>query len=348
MVNAFIVNAENTKKISSKGQFFDLSNLASFQKLTTSAKEQSVIDDIVYTIPLGMTVYIMAVNQSLLERYGLNVPQNYDEFLHCCKVLREDGITPISINRWHAMAVPVMARGLYPIYQAENKKELIQGLNSGEIKIGDYMIDGFRMFEIFLKEGYYGENLVMEEVDMIRANTQDKEDFLNGKTAFRFFATNNLDDIILENEDKCVFVGIPMLPDGVITLPSISTRLCVNANSTYLDETIAFVNFMAEKRIEVIKQKAMNDLSPFHSTMADTKNSGNQTVIDLMEAGHQIPIEDMNVHFGYWDNTRALCLAMVGGMTAEEAAAEFNRIQMEELQSYTDMKRGEKSEGLFQ
>lgn len=266
-VDAFIVNAETVKNIARKGQFYDLSALDKFQSLTASAKEQAVVDGTAYTIPLKMAVYVMDVNVSLLERNGLEVPENYDEFMHCCQVLKERGITPIAINRWWAMAVPVMARGLYPVYQAENREELIAGLNSGDLKIGDYMIDGFRMFEEFLDKGYYGGSLVMEEVDAIKANTQDREEFLT--------------------------------------------------------------------------RDASGSLSPFHSTATPKMEEPWQRNIQKMiDAGHQIPLEDMNLHFGYWDNTRKLCLAMVGGMSAEEAAEQYNRIQTEELRAYRDSSQG--------
>lgn len=340
-VDAFIVNAETVKNIARKGQFYDLSALDKFQSLTASAKEQAVVDGTAYTIPLKMAVYVMDVNVSLLERNGLEVPENYDEFMHCCQVLKERGITPIAINRWWAMAVPVMARGLYPVYQAENREELIAGLNSGDLKIGDYMIDGFRMFEEFLDKGYYGGNLVMEEVDAIKANTQDREDFYNAKAAFRFCYIEGLNASEPENGDECMFVPIPLLPDGGITLPSISTRLCINASSTNLEETVDFVEYLVSQREEFLTRDASGSLSPFHSTATPKMEEPWQRNIQKMiDAGHQIPLEDMNLHFGYWDNTRKLCLAMVGGMSAEEAAEQYNRIQTEELRAYRDSSQG--------
>lgn len=336
-VDIFTVNAESVKSIAKKGQFYDLSSLETFGMLSENAKEQALIGGKAYTIPLDMAVYVMDVNVSLLERHGLEVPRNYDEFLHCCKVLKEQGVTPISLNRWYAMTVPVMVRSLYPIYQSENREELIAGLNSGEIKIGDYMIEGLRMFEMFLNEGYFGDNLVMEEVDALKANTKDEEDFINGRTAFRFFPVTDLVATEMENGDTSILAGIPFLPDGSITMPSISTRLCVNANSRFLKEAVAFVDEIASQRVEVIRQKNTNQLSPFRQTeKTDADSIWEHSLLNLMESGHQIPIEDMNVHFGYWDNTRALCLKMIGGMSAQEAADEFNRIQLEELRAYAE------------
>ncbi|WP_269477546.1 ABC transporter substrate-binding protein [Hominibacterium faecale] len=99
-VDIFVVNAENVKDIAQKGQFYDLSGLKSFHELTKSAKEQAMVGDIAYSIPLKMAVYVMDVNVSLLKQYDLEVPENYEDFLHCCQVLKKQNITPISLNRW--------------------------------------------------------------------------------------------------------------------------------------------------------------------------------------------------------------------------------------------------------
>lgn len=169
---------------------------------------------------------------------------------------------------WWSMAIPVMARSLYPIYQAENRAELMEGLNSREVKIGDYMIEDFKMFEEFLEKGCYGDNLVMEEA-------------------------------------------------------------------------VGFVDYLVSQREELLAQDTSGSLSPFHSTAAPETNAAwKQSILDLMEAGHQIPLEDMNLHFGYWNNTRKLCLAMVDGMSAEDAAEEYNRIQMAELRTYAEKTEG--------
>lgn len=339
-VDVFVVNAENVKDIDRKGQFYDLSGLDAFQALTESAREQAVVDGTTYCIPLKMAIYILEVNVSMLERHGLEVPENYEEFLNCCRVLKEAGVTPIALNRWWAMAVPVMARSLYPIYRSESREELIEGLNSGTLNIGDYMLVGFRMFEEFLDKGYYGEDLNVEEVDAIKANTQDKEDFLNARVAFRFRPIEDLNATVMENGDVCMPVGIPMLPDGAITLPSISVRLSANKGSSHLQETLDFVDYLASRRVELLAEDKAGSLSPFLSGVSpEMEEPWQQSVLEMLDAGGQIPLEDMNLHFSIWDNTRKLCLSMVGGMSAEEAAEEYNRMQAEELRAYAEADR---------
>ncbi|WP_243009119.1 extracellular solute-binding protein [Clostridium sp. AM58-1XD] len=190
-----MVNADWVKQLNSKGYFYDLSEQPVFQRLNAAARQQAVVDGTVYCIPTNMTAYGLYVNVGLLRQYGLKPPQNADEFLHCCQVLKENGITPVSINRWYAMTTIAMARGLYPVYQAENTEEIIAGLNDGSIKISDYMLEGFRFFNELIEKGYYGDGLTAEEVDTVKANTSDWEAFRTEKTAFAVFPSGKEADI---------------------------------------------------------------------------------------------------------------------------------------------------------
>ena len=80
--------------------------------------------------------------------------EDAEEFLYCCQVLRENGITPIGINRWYAMTVFAMARGSTPFYQAENTDEIIPwGSTTAASKISEYMLEGFRFFKELVDQG---------------------------------------------------------------------------------------------------------------------------------------------------------------------------------------------------
>lgn len=46
-------------------------------------------------IPIGQNLYGLVVNESLLEKEGLSVPQNYEEFINALTVLKSKGYTPI-------------------------------------------------------------------------------------------------------------------------------------------------------------------------------------------------------------------------------------------------------------
>lgn len=327
----FVVNADSVKQLESKGYFYDLSDQSVFTKLNDAARQQAVINGTAYCVPTKMTAYGLYVNVGLLRQYGLETPQNADEFLHCCQVLKENGITPLSINRWYAMTTFAMARGLYPVYQSENTDEILTGLNDGSIKISEYMLEGFRFFAELVEQGYYGEGLTVEAVDSIKANTSDWEDFKTGKTAFVVFPSGKESDIEEQVPDmEYIQQGFPVMPDGTVSLPSISSRLCVNAKGEHVDEALTVLDYLTTSRVKDNQKGKSGLLTVFKQEDAAVEPEIQALYEDAVSPG-QIPIEDMSLCFDYWGTTRTLCLDIIGGATPEEAAAEYDRIQAEKV-----------------
>lgn len=332
--DVFEVNADMVKTLHSRGYFYDLSGIPAFSMLNDAAKAQSMIGGVAYAVPLNMTAYGMCVNTDLLAQFGLKPPENYDEWMHCCKVLKENGVTPFSLNRWYALTVPVMARGLYPIYQSEEKEEIIKGLNSGEVKIGDYMLPGFEMFEEFIKNGYYGDVPDGAAANAIKAGTSDFQDFAEGKTAFLFWAATTKGPIAQLNPDMdYILQGIPALPDGTVSLPSVASRICVNADGAHIDEAVEFVTYITSEKVKRILNGGEVALPTLKDADFKLPNEKMRKLYETAMLPGQIPIEDMELNFTYWDTTRELCIAMFDGMTAKEAAEEYNRIQMEQIRT---------------
>ena len=328
-VDLFVVNADTVKELNAKGYFYDLSESPTFQELNDSARQQAIVNGTAYCLPTKMTAYGMYVNVGLLREYGLEPPQNADDFLHCCAVLRENDVIPIGINRWYAMTVFTMARGLYPIYQAENTDEIIAGLNDGSIKISEYMLEGFRFFKELVDKGYYGDGLTAEYVDGIKANTNDWEDFRDGKTAFVIFPAGKEGDIEKDTPNmEYIMQGIPALPDDTISLPAISTRICVNSRGQHVAESLEVLEYLTAHKKEQLNRGTRGIMLVFQNEEFDF-NPKLQALYDDTCSPGQIPIEDMTLCFDYWGTTRTLCLEIIGGATPEEVAAEYDRIQME-------------------
>lgn len=326
----FIVNADNVKTFHEKGYFYDLSGLSSYQKLNAAAKQEATVGDTVYTIPTIMTAYGMYVNVGLLKEHGLVPPKNIEEFLNCCEVLKAAGITPISINRWYGMTTFTMSRGLYPIYQSEQKEEILAGLNDGSIKISEYMLEGFRFFEELVKKGYYGDNLTKEHVDSVKAGTSDWDDFVTGKTAFVVFPSGK-EELMEQDAPEMEFIqqGFPTLPDDTISLPTISARLCVYSGGEHIEEALEALEFLTAHRTGEYAKAEGGFLTVVQDEKVAHIDERIQPLYDDAVSPGQIPIEDMSLCFDYWGTVRLLCLEIIDGMSPEEAAQEYDRIQME-------------------
>lgn len=332
----FAINADSVKSFAASGYLCDLADLPACSRLYPAAREQAEIDGLVYTIPLTMAAYGMYVNTDLLEKYGLAPPDDYPSWMHCCQVLKENGVTPFAVNRWYAMTVPVMARGLYKLYQSDRCGELAEGLNDGSIPIGDYMLEGFQMFETFLEQGYYGDDLTREGVDSIPACTTDLQAFQEQTVAFAFFSTGVEKYFDDEGEGMPYQArGVPALPDGAVCLPSIADRLCVNANSNHLKEALEVAEYMSDATAAELLTDGGGALPSREGQEGMPMGAEHmQKLLPLVNREGQIPIEDMNLHFTYWDTTRTLCLEMIDGLSAEEAAEKYNAIQLEQIGRY--------------
>lgn len=332
----FIVNADMVKPLYHKGYFYNLSTMPAFEELNDATKEQALIGEFAYCLPVNMTAYCMFVNQDVLNQYGLRQPENLEEFRTCCRTIKKAGGVPISLNRWYALTVPAMANGLYKLYGADNVEEIRLGLNRGDIAIGNYMLEGFQVMEEFIREGWYGDGLNAAAVDEIRATVQDVPDFASGKTAFYFGHLNAMDMIEKAHPNaNYALQGVP-IPGGTVILPAVETRLCVNAHSAYLEEALDFLNYAASGQYEKAAGDGTGYLPVYEEPEYTLSAERIRPVYELYLTGGKVPIEDMRLHFNYWDTIREICLTMFDGATAEEAAEAYTNRQMEQIPLYRD------------
>jgi len=52
----------------------------------------------VYAVPMYKSTNIMIYNRVIFKKYGVDIPQNYDEFLEVCSVLKGYGVTPLALG----------------------------------------------------------------------------------------------------------------------------------------------------------------------------------------------------------------------------------------------------------
>ena len=330
----FIVNEDSVKTLAHNGHFYDLSSLEAFEKLNDSAREEAVIGDTVYCIPMNMTAYALFVNMDVLAGYGLEAPDNLEEFKSCCTEIKALGGTPISLSRWHATAVPTIAGGLYKLYGAPDFQNQLELLNSGEALIGDYMVEGFKAFQTAVENGWYGDGVDGDIADALRAGEQDISDFVSGRTAFYFGPLEYIPLVEEANPQPDYHVqGIPV-PGGTALLTTAVSRLCVNPHSENLDEAMEFVSYLSSEYYKESMKNGTIILPVYKSSDFTLSNEKMRPAYETYESGIRIPAEDMHLKFGSWDVVRELCLEMFTGLTAEEAAEEYNKIQLEQISGY--------------
>ena len=101
----------------------------------------------------------------------------------------------------------------------------------------------------------------------------------------------------------------------------------------HLDAAIAIVEALGQTET----------LDSFAASLGKISSSQNATAPDIPQSdsiiacvagGGQIPNQDFRLHFNVWDTVRDLSQQVCRGMSAEEAAAEYDSRQQQEIAVY--------------
>ncbi len=121
----------------------------------TALKYQEFTDGSMYTLPLEYHVEMTWYNKEIFNQYGLTPPQTMDEWINVCKTLKDNGITPISVDgvdRWpvqrYLAMIPFRETGndfIINLRDGNEKMSSQTGKEAAEFmqEIGQYFNDGF-------------------------------------------------------------------------------------------------------------------------------------------------------------------------------------------------------------
>lgn len=174
--------------------------------LPISLAYQEFTNGDLYTLPMELNAEMIWYNTEIFEDCGIEkTPSSLNEWLEDCKIIKDAGYTPISvdgIDRW-----PVL-RYLAMVPYAESKNDYAIKLANGEVSMGDQIgLDGLKFYtEIgqYFQEGFAA-------TDYGTAQSM----FLNGESAMYYigtweFATMN----DLYNEGKIDYFFMPSVVEG--------------------------------------------------------------------------------------------------------------------------------------
>lgn len=143
-------------------------------------------DNSLYSIPFEMSIEMIWYNVDMFEDCGLTAPETFNDFINCCKVLKENGYTPISItgvDSWCLMRY----LGNVPFRRTGN--DYVKGLADGTNKMSDEV--GMQALEFIAEVGqYFQEGFV--SCDYSTAQNM----FLEGKTAIYEMGSWELNNFI--------------------------------------------------------------------------------------------------------------------------------------------------------
>lgn len=327
----YVITAEDVLEIDRRGYIYDLSDLPCINNLSEDALKQSTCNGKVFSVPLSYTSFGLIWNVDMLRRYGLEVPENSEEFWNVCETLKQNGILPYGSNRDFGISVPAMCAGLGPLYQDPQSEELVKALAGGETPVSTYMKDGFQFLQTMIENEYL-------DVERTLATLPDTEEEIS------FFA-----------EEKCAFISsicrrkafsheypfevemtaLPVLTDGAVCVVGADQRLAVNPKSEYLNESLMIVeNLCTVETLNGFAER-LGKVSSAQGNKAATLPQADRLVACL-SASRQVPNQDFSLHFNTWNTIKELCVKLCEGTSVEEVCREYDELQIQEIALYGD------------
>ena len=162
----------------------------------------------------------------------------------------------------------------------------------------------------------------------------DIPDFTDGKTAFYFGPLEYMQwaeelNPMLDYQVQ----GVPTA-EGLVSLVTAESRLCVNANSKNKHEALDFVAYLTQRIYQDSITNGDTLLQVYDSFEYNIKNERMRPLYETYVNGVRIPIEDPQMKITYWDTVQELCIKIFDDMTADEAAAAYDKIQMEQIKTH--------------
>jgi raffinose/stachyose/melibiose transport system substrate-binding protein len=122
------------------GVYVDLTKEPFLKNLTPSVLEATAYKDKQYVVPTGVSYYTgVYYNKAIFEKYNLEIPTTWNEFVTLCNTLTDNGVSPLGIggkDGWPAgLTMIAAAQGLYPT--TDDKDALQKGLYEGSVKLTD-------------------------------------------------------------------------------------------------------------------------------------------------------------------------------------------------------------------
>lgn len=319
----YIMNPDVAYEMYREGYLADLSDLSAVPYLTNEALSQCTIDGNVISVPMTMICYGLFVNQDLLDKYGLELPKTKQDFLHCCEVLKKNGIMPMAANRWW-METFVLTQGLASLYIEDGREEKIAALNSGETPISQYMRPGFEFLQEMMDMGYF-------DVDFAKnAEAGDeKEQFLNQEAAFVVhYDTAIQDQVYGTHEFRMAFIGFPTDEYGQVNLFNAAQRICISNKTTNLEMAKEFADQMVSQKVTADLLKNSGGFSPRKDAVFERPEIL-AIAYENVDAGRTMPGSNPEIDLEQWGTTCVMVQELYKGRSVDEIMAEFDARQME-------------------
>ena len=326
MDDLYLLNPDTIMTLGLEGKLADLSGLDSAKNLRDIIFTANVVDGKLVAIPQEVVAYGLFVNVDMFKQYGLELPNTPEEFLECCRVFKENGIsTPIGANRWW-LETFVFAQAYAGLYNGGNTEEEIAALNSGEAKYSDYMRPGFEFLQTLIDEGYVDAEkaLVSEAIEA------EGPDFLAQRTpiVMAYWGAANSETAYAKTDFEMQVIGFPSSWGQMPVMPM--TGWGVGAQAEHLEDAMKVIDVITSDEALRLYSEHNRVISPSKNVKVDCVPAL-RPLNDRIEEGVYVLGSNAGMKVEQWGNTCQIVQKLLGGATVDECMAAFDELQADTL-----------------
>lgn len=213
--------------------------------------ERGYHDGTLSAIPIGQNTYGLVVNVSLLEKEGLEVPDNYEEFISVLTRLKESGYIPIQgpSSKVYAELVQDMAYDMIL-----NDKTLYKELMDGKKSAAEKLLPVFDILDVMTENGFIDPavNAEYPEDNYDQAILK----FFEGDVPFWVCSSEKVSgmkkresksEAFQEEPFTYTYIYAPLGEKGVYDYKEPWFGFSVNKNAANYDYAVEFLRFLATR-----------------------------------------------------------------------------------------------------
>ena len=326
MDDLYLLNPDVIQKLAEEGKLMDLSGIDNAKNLREVVKTANVVDGKLIAIPQEVVAYGLFINKDIFDQYHLELPQTPEDFLECCRVLKENGIeTPVGANRWW-LETFVLAQAYADLYNGGNTEAEIAELNSGARKYSDYMRPGFEFLQEMIDCGY----IDAEKAYVSEAIEGEGADFLAQKTpiVMAYWSAANAETAYGNPDFNMVVIGFPSSRGQMPVIPM--TGIAIGADAQHAEDALQTLEIM-------VSDEALQMYAETNKVISPSKNVEVECVpalkplYDRINENVFVLGSNASMELEQWGNTCIIVRNLLNGATVDECMAEFDRLQEETL-----------------
>ncbi|MEY8237394.1 extracellular solute-binding protein [Lachnospiraceae bacterium 66-29] len=326
MDDIYLLNPDTIQILGEEGKLMDLSSLACAKNMRDVIKTANTVNGKLVAIPQEVVAYGLFINKDIFDKYHLELPETPEDFLECCKVLKENGYeTPIGANRWW-LETFVLAQAFADLYNGGNTEAEIAALNSGESKYSDYMRPGFEFLQKLIDQGYIDAKTAYtyEAID------GEGSDFMAQKTpiVMAYWGAANTDTAYGATDFELQVIGFPT-EQGQMPVLSV-TGFAVGAEAEHAEDAMRALEVMLSDEALQIYTETNKVISPSKNVEVDCVPAL-RPLNDKIKENIYVLATNASMKVEQWGNTCLIVRNLLNGATVDQCMEEFDKLQEESL-----------------